>query len=550
MEIEVSFVVNLGLVSMTKLFRVRFFGTFKVSAPDGSDVTPKGNKVRGLLALLCEADDMRRGRRWLAATLWSDRSADQANGSLRQALTDVRNALGKNSDVMAADRVDVWLDKERIETDLTDASPFRTEGREFLEGLDIRDEAFNDWLRDARARYAAEGLAEPVRPTGSSRSISIRAALSESGSPAARIAGLVIADEVAQTLENSLSAVRLSGRRRRGAMDSADVEVRCDVAEDGERSVVFLRIESSKDGRILFSGHRSLRGTASEAISAETVTGLVHSASSRLIHSLPRALKLDRPEVAALGYSSLGLSRLSTFTAEGFSDAHDHFEKAFETDRNSVFLAWRAFVRMAQLVEGVSGDRLAWIDEIEEATQKAVRDASGNGLTLALVSLTRIMLEDELEGPAQLAQQAIRMSGNSLFARQTLALAHSATGDVNRAYTLSRACQIADPADELGHLWSLYHALVCIAAGRLDEARLSAARSATLAPSFVAPRRQLVALCAHAGDLGAARSHLRELARLEADFTLDRYLSDDRYPNLTLRKAGLIKPLRDAPLED
>ncbi|MDO6575417.1 hypothetical protein Q4528_14980, partial [Staphylococcus pasteuri_A] len=77
---------------------------------------------------------MRRGRRWLEGKLWSGRSQVQAAGSLRQTLTEVRQALHPDTDIFGADRLDVWLDANRIVTDLAPGSPLRAAHRDLLEG--------------------------------------------------------------------------------------------------------------------------------------------------------------------------------------------------------------------------------------------------------------------------------------------------------------------------------------------------------------------------------------------------------------------------------
>ena len=527
----------------------RFYGGVSVTAPDGTVLTPRGAKATGILYLLCEAHDMRRGRRFLQDKLWSDRGPTQAKASLRQALTEVRDAFARWSDLLGANRTEVWLDATRVRTDLTSDGLPRPPGRELLEALDVRDEAFDLWVRDRRLRSS-----ETEPPTSPhilrSSELTIRAVPSEGGSAAERIVGRIIADQTARALEERLTGRRFatpgSGPRR----GETDLEVRCDAAQDGASAVVFLRIEEGRGGRVLFSEHRRVSGSASDAISAEVIAGLVHSASARIVHALPLHLDLSRPEAAALGYSSLGLRRLARFDAEGFEEAQAHFARAHEANAGGIYLAWRAFARMAQLVEGAEGDTAAWREEVDELVPRALEQAGDNSLVVALSSLTRIMLEDDLAGPAELARRAMRWDQNSLFARQTLAVAHSAVGDSRQAYALSSACRRAAAADGLGHLWDLYHALVCISAGRLDEARAASERAAAAAPSFVAPRRQLVALCANAGDVTAARAHLAALKQLEPAFTLDRYLNDPRYPVLTLRNAGLLGPTRSKLDED
>ncbi|TNF21657.1 MAG: hypothetical protein EP318_06815 [Rhodobacteraceae bacterium] len=537
---------------MTERFKVQYFGTFTMVAPDGRDVTPRGSKARGLLALVCEAGNMRRGRRWLESMLWSDRSPAQARGSLRQTLTELRQALGSARSVLSTNRLEVWLDPALVDTDLDPRSGLRAPDRALLEGLDVRDPAFDGWKQALETRLAETGAALPAAPpeTGAPHKLTIRAALSQAGSAIERITSQIVADQVAKTLEDRLSSVRFADYQRRPSQAAPDIEIRCDVAEDGQRGVVFLRVESGHDGQLLFSDHRSVPGVGSDILCAEVIAGLVHSAASKIVHRLPTISDLHRPEVAALGYSSLGLRKLARFDPQAIDAAQGYFHRAYEADSNGVYLAWRAFVRMAQLVEGAGGAHKALLEETQALTRRSLESAQDNGLAMALVALTRIMLEDDLQQPAELAQQAMLWNDNNLFARQTLAVAHSAVGDTKKAYELSSACRRAAPDDdELSHLWDLYHALVCISAGRLPEARLAAARACAAAPGFVAPRRQLVALCANAGDMKGARMYLDQLKGLEPGFSLDRYLNDPDYPNLTLRKAGLIDPLRRLDLE-
>ena len=536
---------------MTRRYSVTYFGAFALIDPDGVNVTPKGSKAKGLLAMLCEVDDMRRGRRWLEGRLWSSRSPVQASGSLRQTLSEIKIAFRNDPHVFDADRLDVWLNPECVETDLDAHDAHQSPERELLEGLDIRDAEFQKWIAAFRARHSqnpqnSSGLLTPAIKN----TIKIKAIQTERGSTIEKIASNIIADQVAKNIEDRLSAQRFSSDVPALANASADLEIRCNVAEDGGKRIVFLQVHHGGDGRILFSGHRNVSGDLAEAISTDIVQGLVHSAVTKINHRMPSVFDLKRPEVAAAGFTSLGLRKLAQFDPESLSEAHGHFEKAHDTDANGIYLAWGAFARMAQLVEGGGSDSEAYLEEVQQLTSDTLQNSSDNGLAVALVALTRIMLKDDLNASAELAQRAILWNENNLFAQQTLAIAHSAVGDTERAYQISLACQKAYPKDDLSHLWDLYHSLVCISSGRLDEARKASLRAATSAPTFVAPRRQLIALCANAGDMEGARKHLQAMRSLESDFSLERYLNDEEYPIASLRNADLIMPLKRDDFEE
>ena len=143
---------------------IRLVGVFEVRDGSGRDCTPRGAKARAILAMLCQTPDRRRARRWLEARLWSDRGAEQASGSLRQALMEIRKALGSEARRLATDRDTVRL--EGVATDLEQdpdaASRALQSGREFLEGIDIIDPAFEDWLREERDRVEGSlGIRRP-----------------------------------------------------------------------------------------------------------------------------------------------------------------------------------------------------------------------------------------------------------------------------------------------------------------------------------------------------------------------------------------------------
>src|SRR5690606_22752364 len=138
--------------------------------------TPKAQKSRALLALLALSPRGSRSRVWLRDKLWSDRGEDQASASLRQALLDVRKSLGPLADaLLIADKHTVTLNLSRRSGDAVDilqqmsdrTSPtdfdMRVAEGEFLEGLDICDPEFEDWLTIERQLWRArfENAAAP-----------------------------------------------------------------------------------------------------------------------------------------------------------------------------------------------------------------------------------------------------------------------------------------------------------------------------------------------------------------------------------------------------
>lgn len=137
------------------MLRIGLMGRFSLTTPDGQTIHVSSKRGRALLALLAIAPSGQRERRWLQYKLWSTRGDREGSGSLRQCLSGLRRALGDSGDVLLTDRTSVGLDLSRIEVDTADLAKLLVENpnhakSEFLEGLDIADPEFDDWLREQR----------------------------------------------------------------------------------------------------------------------------------------------------------------------------------------------------------------------------------------------------------------------------------------------------------------------------------------------------------------------------------------------------------------
>ncbi|MFO1143970.1 MAG: hypothetical protein U1E59_16645 [Amaricoccus sp.] len=128
-------------------------GPLRLRDAAGTELTPRGRKSQGLLALLGLSPGLRRSRTWLQDKLWSDRAPVQASGSLRQCLTEIRTSLGRHVDCLRTDRGWVALDPERVHV-IADRDRPSARDLEFLEGLDIRDAEFEHWIRDQRMHHS------------------------------------------------------------------------------------------------------------------------------------------------------------------------------------------------------------------------------------------------------------------------------------------------------------------------------------------------------------------------------------------------------------
>ena len=143
-----------------QLCNIYLFGSLAVTDANNLARTPRSQKSRALIAMLALSPRGSRSRVWLRNKLWSDRAEEQASASLRQALVEIRKALGPAADqLIHADKHTISLDLGRVRVDALEVLqafrnpdggsntflPIVTQS-EFLEGLDVCDPEFEEWL--------------------------------------------------------------------------------------------------------------------------------------------------------------------------------------------------------------------------------------------------------------------------------------------------------------------------------------------------------------------------------------------------------------------
>jgi TolB-like protein/Tfp pilus assembly protein PilF len=152
--------------------QVRLLGGFEARLDSGPELALKGRKAQALLAYLAAAPGVARSRDGLTGLLWSDRAEEQARGSLRQALAELRRALdGADPAPLDAGREAVTLDSRAVDSDVAELERLIAEGGpdslslaaelyrgELLEGFGTADPAFEDWLAVERARLGELAL--------------------------------------------------------------------------------------------------------------------------------------------------------------------------------------------------------------------------------------------------------------------------------------------------------------------------------------------------------------------------------------------------------
>lgn len=153
-------------------------GDFRLTCTStGEDCTPKGRKARALLAfLVLNHGEVRREK--LMGMLWGGRGEEQARGSLRQTLFELRHLTDGNTALLTVGRDHLCLNPALVATDIQRISDLarRNRASELIQALnDWRgplfgdlssiDQEFDEWLTGARTREQ-ERLLEIVAASG------------------------------------------------------------------------------------------------------------------------------------------------------------------------------------------------------------------------------------------------------------------------------------------------------------------------------------------------------------------------------------------------
>lgn len=147
------------------MIELRLLGAFAIIGDDGIAVEIEGRKGRALLAYLASGPERRRTREQVCGLLWGDRGELQARSSLRQLLSSLRKTLRGAGGAILASRDSLGLDGPLVSIDTEAFDGNLRRGTQdslqaaielyrgtFLEGLELTEPGFEDWIAGERRR--------------------------------------------------------------------------------------------------------------------------------------------------------------------------------------------------------------------------------------------------------------------------------------------------------------------------------------------------------------------------------------------------------------
>lgn len=528
---------------MAKLY-IQLVGTFMIRDDAGQTYDLRGAKARGLLALLCRTPDGKRSRRWLESKLWSDRGPDQAAGSLRQALMEIRRTLGKLSDHIAADRESVQL--LNIDTDLSHETELATErlrqGHEFLENLDIADPEFEDWIREERQRLQnlARQDTRSSQPLAAATGVPLILRVGDGKDDSAQFAGMAIADMIAR-MAAEFCHVDVFPDNEGGADGPRNgLVLMVNLTGVDGSTQVLAGLRSISDGRLIWSKMAEVSQQSLFNLNEGNIPQLAFEAVEAIAMARLPESDIDTEPLMVNALVAKAVEGMFTYDGAQLRLADTYLSKAQDLIPSDRVLAWRSLLRQIMFVERTETDNPGLMKEADEFSRKAMEISSGNSLTLALVSQVRVMVDADIETGAALARDALLQNPANAFgyaARASILLRADRPAEALEA-ALSGA-QIA-MRSSLIHWWYSLAGLSALALGRTDQAIVHYEAAHARAPKFRSPMRHLLFLYLARDDHERAARMLQRLKAAEPGFSMDLIRNDASYPAATLRRLDYV----------
>jgi tetratricopeptide (TPR) repeat protein len=553
-------------------FRLFLFGPFTVLSPEGRDLTPASRKSCAILAMLAVAPRGSRSRLWLRDKLWSDRGEEQASASLRQALLDIRRALGPEaSTALAADKNTISLDLAAVEVDallLLDperrqAAPPETE--HFLEGIDVRDPEFEEWLTLERqswiARIEKAGYAHDLGPKLGSESAPARLAAvvasatgstpmppqgqagqGEHGSQVWRIAlmpPVVLGGEVAaQLLQSSVQRTLVSALVETGDLRVIDLapqpvgslvsgqlaqlpgevnlSVQVRVFADPLTLRVAIVLLNPIDNALVWGDE--IAAPRRESAEAHFALPLVVRATEEAVRHFLRRAGSETAE--AEGRIAAAVVSMFRLTRSDLDRSEQILRRHLATSPSGAGYAWLAFLLTFRIGQRFSAEDAPLLEEAQDLARKAMDLEPAIALVAALVGHIHSYLFGEFDYAAGLFERSLRVNPAQTLAWDLYAMLHAYAGQPKKALAMAQWARHLGAFSPHRYYFETTRAITGNFSG--EHVTAIAAGTAALAerPDFNSLLRVLVSSHAHLDRPDEARAFLDRLLQVEPNFSV------------------------------
>ena len=521
---------------MTKLLQINLFGACIVrsSAQPGYEIN--GSKHRALFALLATAPFGRRTRSYLQNLLWGTSCHDGGRQSLRTALSVIKGVMATEFDaLLKVNNTELCLDLTRVDF------IGQPGAAEFLEGIDIRDDEFNDWLlgvRQAPEQFFALLTGAPLATAPAIMpAIAVLPFRLIQGDATHAVLGDWLAEEVCRSLSRShlLSVIsHLSARE----VTSARVEltkVRRALGVDycvtgslriaGDRVILDADCLDAASGRILWT--RQFSGLVGDFLAADSqpVADIVRAigqtiAADALAHAQGRSLSaLADHQLLIAGIGMMHQLKLSSFAR-----SRDLIEEVIRrAPRVPEAHAWLAEWYVMSIFNGWSTNQLKDTGIALDCTARALDIDPDNTFALTIDGAVNNNLLMRMDTARERFDAALDRNPNESMAWLLSGVLSAYRDDGQDAVMRTEKAMRLSPLDPFGYFFDSLAATAYLAVEDWRRALDLADRSMARNDRHLSTLRVRICALHHLGQAEDARAAATDLLRRQPGFTLSAY---------------------------
>lgn len=547
-------------VSPRPLLHLYLVGPMRVTDAEGRKIVIRGRKALALLALTALGPQMQRSRAWLRDKLWSGSDETRAATSLRQSLFELRRDLGPvgaqvldiTADAVALDPALVWVDQIAL---AADATLFRKlglrEDSDLLEGFDINDPEFEDWLQMARMQWAdqAEDLAacQPARfmPAPDLPRDPVQLALLRSVTHGGDELTAHLSDQLIERFSYNLSEImplRVYDLRHAAApieelARSAEAQFFCRMRVLCVGKSVTLTFLLYRAAELTLEWSQSIHCEIDELCKADSLVLLGFVAQN--VDRSAKTLAAASPPTAAPGASQMAgyaaMNLIFRLDDGALTQALDVLARACATPQDcppthSLFHALRAYTASFAVGENLGAFSAADRLQLRQEIAAALAENPFNAVALACYGhvLGYVFHEHALAG--KVLERAVAQNPSQAFAWDHFALHKLYCGDYDSALRHAQKATQLGAYSPLSYSYDTTLAMAATLAGDYGRATLAGQSAVQKQPRFKAALRYLMVAQGATGRRDAAEQTRDRLLQVDPGF---------RQPEVRLMRFGI-----------
>ncbi|WP_425091128.1 tetratricopeptide repeat protein [Tropicimonas sp. S265A] len=536
-------------------------------SPTERNLTPRGKKAQGLLALLALAPRGTRTRVWLRDKLWSESDEKKSSSSLRQTVFELRKDLGEYADdVLDINRLSIGLRLDRVWIDFhavsEDPAVFAAldlnDETDLLEGMDVADEEFEDWLQLERQAWYDKAAAFDEAPAATPAAVSsilLPTAATEGAEVVPQVSSIGFLPNIQQGCDAQTSYLAdyvLEGVARNlrefepvAVFDFRDPALHSDHVSGAFETEYYTRVRTLqvRDSLTLsFFLYRSSRMALewSQSVQASvaeiTETGmLLEGFIAQNVDRVAKSIFEDRLRISdggqdegapQVGYTALNL--MFKLDENALTHSEDILRDGEAAGDSSIYPALRAYLATFKLGENMGGLNRSDLEDARIMADMAVGENPFNSISLACVAHVFGYLFHEHDLAGNLLEQALNLNPSQPFVWDHYALHKLYTGEFEAAYAAAERGATLGAFSPISYSYDTTLAMAATMVGDNRRAIMAGQRALRKQPRFAAAMRYLTLNYAQLGREMEAEAMLHRVLEVDPTFS-DQEVQKERF---------------------